>query len=199
MNRRDFGKLAVIGTAVAAIAPNVLAKSNPEEMRDFSDREIMEESGYTPEQIAAVERMHRFESHVRSLLSDVVKEFPQAAPDTSGKSRWKHGSFRVLGWIGSFPNYSISGNYPIFNSNTDISDIRCIVIWRQSVRNRHTQEVKGFAAWSPTKADSVVPGQSIAVGEDIRIGTSDKEIADIARKSLAKLQELVVEFYNAEA
>lgn len=199
MNRRDFGRTASFVAAVAVAAPHVLADKSKyahPTSPAWDERAFLKECGCTPDQIEAIERMEQFRKRVSGIFGNVAKEFPRMAPDASDKSGWVHGAYRIAGGIGA--GY-VDLMYPRFIPSTDLSDIHCVGFWRQAVRNKHTQEIKYFASWTPSHAAEVYPGREVTIKEDVKIAMSDKEISDIARKSLAKLQELVVEFYNAEA
>lgn len=201
MNRRDFGKSASLVAAAATIAPNLLAQplaGNSHWSGMPSEREYLESIGWTPEQIAAWERMRRFEEHVRGIYSEVAGEFPQTVPNGSDKKIWQHGAYRVCGRIGSFQEDYI--DYPSFPSHVDLSDIKCFCVWRQGVCNKYTNEIKSFASWGTSDADAkcVIPGQAVTVHEDVSIKMSDEEIAQFARATFGKLQEMVVEFHNRE-
>lgn len=207
MNRRDLLKTAGLATSMAIVTPKVLAHpmltdSNSEEKwAGFADeRSYLENIGWNPDQIAAWMRMRKFEKRVRSIYRDVASEFPQKIPDGTDKTIWRHGDYRITGRVGHRSDADCSypgAPYP----TTRLSDITCFCFWRQAVRNKHTEELKFFASWGTIDTDtkSVIPGQSVTVHDDLKISMSDNEIAQFARKSFLKLQEMCEEFYNREA
>lgn len=196
MNRRDFGKAALATAAVVAVAPQILA--TPKSFKELDERSELEEYGYTPEQIAAMIRMSHGKWRIYSIFHQVQKEFPQKVPNGADKIGWRYGDpCRILGCIGSANESSWS---PImrFSPSTDLSDIKYVAFVRQAVRNRHTNELKYFASWTPAQADSVYIGKTVVVKEYIHINTSDEEVARIAREMYLQLENLAVEFYNKE-
>jgi hypothetical protein len=195
MNRRDFGKTAGMVAATAVVAPKILADSAKE---NLNERIELEEYGYTPEQIYAIIRMRHGKLRICDIFNEVKKEFPQEVEDGADKKGWHYGDpCKVMGRIGSTCENTWGPMY--FHTHTDLSDINYVAFVRQAIRNKHTNELKYVAAWSPVQADSVEPGQTITAKEWIRIDTSDEEVKRIARETFSIFQELVIEYHNREA
>jgi hypothetical protein len=149
----------------------------------------------TPEQRAAIKFM---EDHMPPLeiFKEVADSIPQTVPD-AGKKFWSHGSCRVVGMIGGCAPWNIEcGLAP---QDIDLTDIKYVGFYRQAVANKRTGELKAFCVTVPLDfSGEVVPGQTIPVNTRINVEWDRDDLVSKARVAFLKLQEIVVEFYNAE-
>ncbi len=150
-----------------------------------------------PEVDAALKRMKE-NMPPAEIFKEVAASILQTVPDASEKNAWKHGSCRVIAWIGKYDDFSVEMD--AVPDDADLSDINYAVFYRQAVRNKHTGEKKAFASWFPCGMTAEVkPGQTVILGDGIHPGWKRDELEAMARESFLKLQEMVTEFYNREA
>jgi hypothetical protein len=113
-------------------------------------------------------------------LRDVATAIPSTVPSagTEDKFRgWDHGACR----------------------QSTLPDGRSVGFYRQAVRNKYTQQVKYFAVSIPLDFyGEIEPGQSLNITKGMLGIETAEEIAEMARESFLKLQELVVEWHNRE-
>lgn len=152
----------------------------------------------TPEQRVAIKYAND-NGYPIEILAEVAASIPQTVPNGSDKGGWGYGACRRICTIGGCTIGQFEdGSAP---KDVDLTDIKYFGFYRQAVKNKHTGELKGFAAivGSNTFTGEVEPGQEIEVkGEVIRHGWNREDVEKAARESFLRLQELCEEFYNRE-
>ncbi len=108
---------------------------------------------------------------------------------------WRYGDFKIEGRVGIFKDSDYeSGRVYSYGSIPPVRNINYLTMWRQAVRNKFTGELK-YLVGIPNGAKEVVPGQDVTI-YPVNLNMTSDEIETVARESFAKLQELVIEYYN---
>lgn len=154
---------------------------------NFIDSELV-----SPEQVAAVNRMHeRFPP--LSIFQRVVASIPQETPDGSTKyPGWMYGSIRIMGSIGGYEY--VSSPLP---TDVDLSDIKYSVFFKQTAR-KSGEVAYGFAASVPLDVcKQVDPGECIDLAKYIPIDWTEDQVEAMARESFLALQKLIKEYVES--